>query len=282
MGIFPRRTGMSIRSRAFLLIAGLSSLMGCSDSSFSNANSGDWSDTYAILGGTDVQPKDPVAFSTVMLLNLESSEVCTGTLVSERVLLTAAHCVPKETEHLQVFFSVNPLAEGSLVESAVIDRAEIHSDFNPDDSLNSVDVALLLLSVKAPEFYEPVSLAVEEDYHVEKHVVLAGYGVSSALKSEGFGRLRKVFTTISAVQDFFFEVDQRSGKGICDGDSGGPVFEIGSGKMKLMGVSKLMYDKSQSGVTNCLTTSQFTSFEGVSIQKWIQDFIQKSLADTAK
>lgn len=287
MVIFQRHTAMmSMRNStlAILFVAILSSLVGCSESSFSGpASSSDFTSSYGILGGVNVQNLDPVALSAVMLINLESNEVCTGTLVSRNVVLTAAHCVPAAKENLQVFLALNPLAEDSDAEGRLVEKIVLHPNFSRSEPLISVDLAMISLRENASGTYKPASLVKSGmSLHEGQKVLLAGYGTSSVSQSEGFGRLRKVSATIASAEGLFFEIDQAQGKGICNGDSGGPVFIKTSQNVKLVGVSKLMYDKKQSGAANCLTSSQFTSLNQMDIQDWIRDFIQKSVADTVK
>ncbi len=261
---------MSMRNRylPILVFSLLSSLIGCSENSFSGAPE-NLSRSYGILGGQDVVGSDPVARSTVMLLNLETNEICTGTAVSDQALVTAAHCVPQEKENLQIFLAVNPLDEKSDVETSAISKIVVHSDYNAAEPMKSVDLAILHLREKLPISYQAVSVAKASAFKVGQDILLAGYGNNSSQEIEGFGRLRQVRASVSEIAGSFFEVDQSLGKGICDGDSGGPVFVVEGETLTLLGVSKLVYDKKQTGADNCLTTAQFVSVGQESIQQWI-------------
>ncbi len=261
---------MSMRNRflLILLFSLLSSLVGCSENSFSGAPE-DISRSYGILGGQDVAESDPVARSTVMLLNLESNEICTGTAVSEQALVTAAHCVPQEKENLQVFFAVNPLDENADPKAASVAKIIVHPDYNSIETMKSVDLAMVLLQEKLPVSYQSVSVARGDRLKVGQGVLLAGFGNSSAKEAEGFGKLRQVLVSVSEITGTFFEVEQNLGKGICDGDSGGPVFVVEGKTLALLGVSKLVYDKKHTGADNCLTTAQFVSVAQKPIQEWI-------------
>lgn len=281
---------MSMVSRFLTIfsLAALCSLSGCAEPNESGliSDSGQFleeQDTYAILGGQAVKFKDRIGKSTVMLLNLETNELCTGTLISPYAILTAGHCIPKNKESLQVYFSLNPLAPNGQIEAREVSEILIHPKYNPAKLLESVDLALLQLPQVAPAYYRSVSLPQENsELEQGKNLILAGYGNSSAQKSVGYGRLRRVTVQVSAVTGAFFEVDQSIGKGICDGDSGGPAYELVGKKLTLVGVSKLVYDKAQTGAENCRTYSQFTSLIQNDIQEWIHNFVQKSLADSGK
>lgn len=264
----------------FLLLLSLSGLSGCSEKSPDSIV--DVDDTQEIIGGKVVAAKDRLAYSTVFLLNLEFNSVCTGTLIARDVVLTAAHCVPKDVKDLEVFFARNPLAPQSQVVGHSLTEIHVHPRFNLGDTQKSIDLAVLMLEEQAPVVYRSVSLAPREAFTVGQNVWLAGYGQSSTVRDTGVGRLRKVRIPISFVDEDFIEVNQGRGKGICDGDSGGPVFVYYKKRLKLMGVSKMAYDKGNSGSENCLTTGQFTSLASQDIQDWIGNLLQKNLADKGK
>lgn len=271
---------MSNKCFFFFLVLSLSGLWGCSENSQSSI--ADLEDSQEIIGGRVVSVKDRLAYSTVFLLNLESNTVCTGSLISSDVVLTAAHCVPQNKNDLEVYFARNPLSSQSEALGHGLKEIHVHPQFSLDNFRQSIDLALLVLKERAPTRYRPVSLAPKGTYSVGRRVWLAGYGRNSVLRESGVGRLRKVRVPISFIDEHFFEVKQDEGKGICDGDSGGPVFTYYKKRLKLMGVSKMAYDKNDTGSENCLTTGQFTSLASQDIHNWIGDLLQKNLADKAK
>lgn len=270
----------AIYKRLFLTMV-LSGLMVCSEPSYSR-NGIVYNERQSILGGLAVDSKDRISLSSVFLVNLESNEICTGTLLTKKILLTAAHCIPQRAVDLQVYFSHQPLAEESESRVHAVASTLQHPDFSRTDTMNSVDLALVVLKDSAPEPYKPAHLFRSGNVRVGQKVLMAGYGNSSAVNGEGFGVLRKVETRLSLVGPFFFEVNQQSGKGICDGDSGGPAFIATGEGLRLLGVAKLVYDKNQTGQDNCLTTAQFTAIYSEDIYTWIRDFVQKTLPDAAK
>lgn len=259
----------------------LSGLMGCSEPSYSRENLF-YNEKNGILGGHTIDSKDRISLSSVFLVNSESNEICTGTLVTPKILLTAAHCIPQSSEDLQAFFSQQPLSDSAEVQGQEIDFAHTHPEFDRSQNMTSVDLALVVLKESAPAPFKPAILLRGGHIRLGQKVILAGYGNSSAHNSEGFGVLRKVEARLSFVGPRFFEVNQNGGRGICDGDSGGPVFVATDGGLRLLGVSKLVYDKNQTGQVNCLTTAQFTATHSEAIYGWIRDFVQKTLPDLSK
>lgn len=272
---------MKVIYKQLFLIMILGGLLGCSESAHSREHLVD-NERHGILGGHVIDGKDRISSSLAFLVNSESNEICTGTLVTRTILLTAAHCIPPQSENLQVYFSHQPLAEEVDVEGQQVQSAYLHPDFDRKNSMTSIDLALVVLKEPAPRSFKPAVLLRSEEIRAGQKVVLAGYGNSSAVNSEGFGVLRKVESRLSFVGPQFFEVNQKGGRGICDGDSGGPVFIATGNGLRLLGVTKLVYDKNQTGQDNCLTTGQFTATYSEAIYEWIREFVQKSLPDESK
>jgi hypothetical protein len=86
--------------------------------------------TLAIIDGTRVTLDDPVAQQTVFLgikTKWNSANFCTGVILSQKIILTAAHCIQPASE-IYVLFGPSidfealkkPLLEGRLVNSASI------------------------------------------------------------------------------------------------------------------------------------------------------------------
>lgn len=201
----------------------------------------------SILGGEDVDSQDPVARHAAMLVDLETNQICSATLIRPQVLLTAAHCVSSKADMLSVYFDVDPVNANSTV-LLDVDRVITHPEYSQDSLETSVDLALIVLKESAPESSVPAELPSVEDLGELQKLEVVGYGVSST-SGEGFGRLRKVQVPVAELQEGFIKVDQSQGQGICDGDSGGAAFLLRENKRILVGVTKM---------ASCLESSQFT------------------------
>lgn len=154
---------------------------------------------------------------------------CTGTVIAERVVLTAAHCdVAVAPERLQVFFGPDLRRPGSLV--PILD-AVAHPD--ADESADA-DVALFLLTEPAP--VAPVALLADATLAASPPVSVrvVGYGMTAAgaeddvRKREGRSRTTEV-TPLHVVLGADPSLP-------CNGDSGGPVLVMAPEGERLAGV----------------------------------------------
>ncbi|MCB9597730.1 MAG: trypsin-like serine protease [Sandaracinaceae bacterium] len=142
---------------------------------------------------------------------------CTGTVVGERVVLTAAHCASDiPVENLLVFFGPDLRRPGTLVP---VQAALVHLGA---DGTADADLAMLLLAEPAP--VAPVSLVADAILADPPPVGvrLVGYGLTAAgagdavRKREGRSR-----TTEVNPQHVVLGPDPSLP---CIGDSGGPVY----------------------------------------------------------
>ncbi|MCX7674889.1 MAG: serine protease [Bdellovibrionaceae bacterium] len=211
-----------------------------------------------IVGGKPVSSEDPVARSTVALYLVGTGyrvqTFCSGTLVTSRHVITAAHCIVNAAEDLGIqpreFINYVRVGFGNTVAShlqstevrfAAIKEYYIHPDFRPKmESFDFPDLAVLELQSAAPANYQPVPLASDRYLQKNQTITVAGFGlIRRGLFTEPTTRLQKTNLTI-ANPDFsstHFTHRFNLTDGVCSGDSGGPVYvEVAPGQLALLGV----------------------------------------------
>lgn len=186
----------------------------------------------AIVGGTRVDAADPEARLVHRLERLTDLRkggrwepafrgTCSGVLVSQRIYLTAKHCVEATIANSRIRLSVKFLPLSGREVSVAAGRLISHPDS---------DIALVELRQDAPSFAKTVQIANGVLLENVNEIDVFGYGRTSGGSSpKGASRPKILHKVTLSTLDYDlkapqFTVDQMHGRGACQGDSGGPAF----------------------------------------------------------
>lgn len=225
-----------------------------------------------IIGGTDVLWADKINESIVGVYDDAGGQLCTGTLVAQNIVLTAAHCIGYDHDAMYIVFDnlISPLSKMAKAER--IEESPYYRG-RRFEKTDRNDLALIRFTTPLPKGYKPARfLSGPQNIANGTSVYIAGYGYNDAAKESGQGTLRK--TTVKIINAAFGTsevlVNQTEGSGACHGDSGGPAFIKIKDEYFLWGVtSRGVEDEKQLCNTYAAYTNLFAH------QVWINRMVTK-------
>jgi len=169
---------------------------------------------------------------TVAILE-NGTDVCTGTLVDTRLVVTAGHCAYGITGTLEVFFGINA-NYGPSGTTVAVDSYEPHPSFNYFSLDN--DIGVIELAEDAP--VAPVPMLADgifDNSWIGTSLRFVGYGTTNWWTYQS-GIRRAVDIEVDSVDSDTFTYYDNSHQ-TCYGDSGGPAFADYDGQWQLIGVT---------------------------------------------
>lgn len=258
-----------------LLIAGILSaatLVGCAKQ---NAKVDLTESGQGIIGGVIVDPNDAVSKTIVAVYNVSLGALCTGSIINNQFVLTAAHCVEGETgpaspADLRIVFGTDVDTRNVIVRKVTDFQQTPFWATRQNEDLDTGDVSIVKFDGGLPAGYGPAQMLGNPSALTKGvTVTLAGYGISNGVTAVGAGKLRRVDVAVENPAFSKTEVllNQTQGRGACHGDSGGPAYvKAANGALLLWGVtSRGVRDPKN----DCGAYSAYTNV--LAYTKWMSD-----------
>lgn len=245
------------------LLTSALSLTACSKVHIGEGSTKNLSFSNGIINGETVSADEDLAKTTVQIFTFQVAQDetgreritgvagCTGTLIAEDIILTAAHCTTSVPDYIVLYFSTEAptnfkafmasFPTNPLVRRVIGGKVGTNwPKLKPRQAGDWGDIALLKFEGGIPDGYQLAELLpTSEKLEVDQPITLAGFGITDGIKKTPATELLKVEVSILDPNFSKSEMVIDSGdKGPCHGDSGGPAYVKGSdGKQYVAGVT---------------------------------------------
>ncbi|KAH8301975.1 hypothetical protein KR044_001474 [Drosophila immigrans] len=209
-----------------------------------------------IINGNNAVPKQfPYQVYIESRINCEFEPNCGGVLISNRTVLTAAHCVRnKKINSFQIRFGAvdisNKLETGQ--QHLIVNRQniEVHPLFDKYNILNDIALIRLPKDMRFDEYIQPVKLPDSDKLYDNERGVVSGWGIS--VNSHITKHLQYYNATVLPNEDCKQQVPiqyfpssyiclKPSQSTPCYGDSGGPLaIRNEDGTSTLLGIASFV------------------------------------------
>ncbi|MGO4572811.1 S1 family peptidase [Microvirga sp. 2TAF3] len=196
----------------------------------------------AIVQGAVTRDPNGLRRSVVAIEN-SNGELCSGVLVTQDLVLTAAHCLMDKASYRVMAVNRAFRPQGLNVVAVVVHPAFVAG--TTPRTQPGVDLAMLKLERSLGSDFHPLDLRLAGTVDEGATVTVAGFGVLSENLKRTARTLRQVrllaVGTVQVSNRVMIVADHKrlaetAGAGACRGDSGGPVLTEAQGGYRLFGI----------------------------------------------
>ena len=211
---------------AFLVFSGgiAASVVGCGRDT--STSTGFETEGVGVVKGKSVTKTENLAKSVVALVaqREDGQALCTGTILSEDTILTAAHCMDENPERMLVVFNrtIKKVPKDLIRNVTAFVQNPL---WKKPSAKGRGDLALVHFDGGLPAGYKPVTIGdATLPLTPGTEVLMMGYGVNQAETHKGAGVLRETKSSIIEQESATELVTDGTKSSVCFGDSGGPAF----------------------------------------------------------
>ncbi|XP_060657033.1 collagenase-like [Drosophila nasuta] len=210
---------------------------------FQGSKQAQYSLTNRIINGENAAPKQfPYQVFIEKHVNYDWKPNCGGVVISNRTVLTAAHCIKDSIDAFKIYFGT--VDRTNIYETGqqrlIVKRKNIigHPEYDPHELLNDIALIRLPAEILFDEYIQPAKLPDPDKLYDNEIGVASGWGISDRDSWYAKNNLQYLNVTIFPYEDCkalvhkynyakFFPssfVCLKSSQGSpCKGDSGGPL-----------------------------------------------------------
>lgn len=259
------------------------------------------SSSSGIVGGSSVAGSEDIAKTTVQIYTVQTTvdqlgqvrisgiAGCTGSLLANNIVLTAAHCTAENPNLIFLYFSTKSADLKTLSLKDPLVRRVVGGKtgsnwprLKQNQSNDWGDIALLRFEGGIPEGYQLAQLLPQDqELKAQQTVTLAGFGLTDGVRKTQTDKLLKV--DVQILEPVFGKsemiVDSGDGKGPCHGDSGGPAYVTIGGKHFVAGTTSRAESQTDP-LGQCIGDTVYTKVQPYST--WIKNTMKALQAPSFK
>jgi secreted trypsin-like serine protease len=226
------------------------------------------SSSQSIVNGTlDTTDTSVVALHIASSNGPQDDALCSGTVVSPHVVMTAAHCLSPDVvgpvDHVDIFLGDNPFDPQEMNDSSLFITA---ASYTYDTQFSKVDATHDIAVVVSPTPLALTPIALNHDSlgtnDIDTPVHVVGFGESDGTNPNSAGPRRSADTVIFGVDDEHIRLVNV----ICEGDSGGPTYMTKNGTTVVAGVHSFTTTQSCLSDGDDTRVDKYTSFVEAAIK----------------
>jgi secreted trypsin-like serine protease len=217
-----------------------------------------------IVQGSECSSENSPIVNITLLPEKGGVATCSGTMLTSRHVLTAAHCYQAQSKD-QDIVSSSVSVNGRDVP---VDNVTIHPQYNGDVVPAQNDVAVVLLDREVAARTVPILLS--RSLQPQDTIAIYGFGQD---ENEDSGVLRSGEMDIVGINgQFFYGKFQEGGSTICSGDSGGPaIIKFKSGDINKIGIVGVI--SFGSVPCNSDSTAGFANIQSSSVLSFLSEIL---------